>query len=128
MMALNCLRMMAGHPLCTYPAGCVEFGWCADEYIQISVAPGVGGGAGRADQVITALGIVSTEKLHGGAVEISRVPLALDDVYFVTAMGQDEIKFMAAFGAPVADGGIWETGLQVFENKVFPERPEVIRA
>ena len=54
------------------------------------------------------------------------IPLALDGVHLVAAVGQDEIHLAALLVAPVAHRRVREVGLQVLQDQVLPERAEVV--
>jgi len=118
------------HPLANpfYPqgkgqggSGC-DAGWVADFDFEFAHLFEIGRHARRADEVVVAFGIIAPEDPQGGAVEGARGPLALDGVHFVAPAGEHEVHFAARLVAPVADGGVREMGLQVFQNEVFPER------
>lgn len=106
----------------------MQFGRRAGADFEVAKRLEVGGISGRGDKKVAALGIVAAKDLQRGAVEGARVPLALDGVHFIAAVGEHEIHFATSLVAPIADGGVREVGLQVFEDEVFPERAEVLLA
>ena len=63
-----------------------------------------------------------------GGIEGFGIPFALDRVHVFPPPGDHEIHLAAGFVAPISDGEIGQMGLEIFQDKVFPEKTEIFGA
>ena len=71
---------------------------------------------------------MAAEEVEGRTVKCARIPLALDGVQFIEAVGEDEVHFMPGFVTPEADRRVGDMSLEMFQNQLFSERPEILGA
>jgi len=79
----------------------------------------------RGDEKIPALRVEASECVEGGGIERFGIPFALDRVHIFPRPGDHEVHFATGFVTPVADGKIGQVGLEIFQDEVLPEEPEV---
>jgi hypothetical protein len=86
---------------------------------------GVTGLGRRSNQIVSSFRITATEGSQRETVEGVTAPLALYGVNLVSPSLYNEIHLMSRFVTPIADRGIRETRLQVFEHNVLPENAHI---
>lgn len=81
---------------------------------------------GRHDVVLT-LGMMAPERQEVSRVEVTGEPLAFDRDRFAAASQIDEIDLMTSSVPPVADVSRLEHCVDIVENEVLPQVPEIAR-
>ena len=95
---------------------------------EIAVSPRDGPVDVRGDDIVGAARIGAAKGAEVCRIEIAGCPLALDGGRRRAPAGQDEVDLVAVLAAPVVDAAGAQVRMDLVEDEVLPQEPQVLAA